>query len=641
MELQLKRDRLQEVKEGIKVGDLFFDKRGEEIIRIQEIEEKQYRKDDPSTKYLLVSYKRLVSFVENKWTDPYHSSLKELNNYYSLNSPIANLDDLYKRGLDAQINGIQDYEVSSSFEASTELVAMNSKENLLAMKDSIEILQSKTTQLQKMLNFQLCEMKEKFDIMRRKLDNQLSIMMRQVEKIMRVIRVIELYLGIEEELFQLQAGQTADENEPLTLRQKVLFMDEEVGILDDQGLDWTQIDQFDEWLLKDKHYEILIPEKKAIVVFKPRRKNKVYYDAYDRRREEIDKQNKMPYFLIRNGENLYRVYTDKMTVPERLFPRKKEFQEILDKMKIENDEVNIFDKEKIQDLTYYYQRIVFFIQGLLDRTEIFSPMVEKINLMNNVEQSQDTLRLIYDDDLCLPSDRLSFSEWKKEINSSIVEGSRIFYCPSVEGWRPLKEKLYEDRFLKSYSEYSLPSYPSGGVYVVNKTFINNSYWKEGKRIEVEREQLGIRYIPDEPRFDWNGCHERKNSLFFKFDRNEPTIINYDQLNLDDIEFYLNSRIDRPNYLEYLPILKMLKKYLLEEQDQEDAFYLMLVGRCQKEGLKPKEGLSYEKIIGELIDWWKYKNKWKRPISKNDELAMKMIEKRLFAKTNRSKWFKLK
>lgn len=66
MELQLKRDRLQEVKEGIKVGDLFFDKRGEEIIRIQEIEEKQYRKDDPSTKYLLVSYKRLVSFVENK-----------------------------------------------------------------------------------------------------------------------------------------------------------------------------------------------------------------------------------------------------------------------------------------------------------------------------------------------------------------------------------------------------------------------------------------------------------------------------------------------------------------------------------------------------------------------------------------------
>lgn len=150
--------------------------------------------------------------------------------------------------------------------------------------------------------------------------------------------------------------------------------------------------------------------------------------------------------------------------------------------------------------------------------------------------------------------------------------------------------------------------------------------KRGEEIiriqEIEEKQ----YRKDDPRWDWNGSHERKNSLFFKFSRDESTVINYDQLNLDDIEFYLNSRIDRPNYLEYLPILKKLRKCLLEEQDQEDAFYLMLVGRCQKEGLKPKEGLSYEKIIGELIDWWKYKNKWKRPISKNDELAMKMIEK---------------
>lgn len=57
----------------------------------------------------------------------------------------------------------------------------------------------------------------------------------------------------------------------------------------------------------------------------------------------------------------------------------------------------------------------------------------------------------------------------------------------------------------------------------------------------------------------------------------------------------------------------------------------------KEGIKVGD-LFFDKR-GELIDWWKYKNKWKRPISKNDELAMKMIEKRLFAKTNRSKWFK--
>ena len=107
----------------------------------------------------------------------------------------------------------------------------------------------------------------------------------------------------------------------------------------------------------------------------------------------------------------------------------------------------------------------------------------------------------------------------------------------------------------------------------------------------------------------------------------------------DVDFYINDRTDRSNYLGFLPILKTIKKHLLEEQDQEDQFGLMLIGECQKKGLKPKEGLTYERIIQDLIDWWKFKNKWKRPISKNDELAMKMIERRLFAVTNKRKWFK--
>lgn len=66
---------------------------------------------------------------------------------------------------------------------------------------------------------------------------------------------------------------------------------------------------------------------------------------------------------------------------------------------------------------------------------------------------------------------------------------------------------------------------------------------------------------------------------------------------------------------------------------------MLIGECQKRGLIPRNGLCYEDIIMELIDWWKFKNKWKRPISKNDELAMKMIERRLFAASNKRKWFR--
>jgi len=36
----------------------------------------------------------------------------------------------------------------------------------------------------------------------------------------------------------------------------------------------------------------------------------------------------------------------------------------------------------------------------------------------------------------------------------------------------------------------------------------------------------------------------------------------------------------------------------------------------------------EKSVWEAVEWWKYKNKWKRPIEQNDAKALRMIEKRL-------------
>lgn len=50
----------------------------------------------------------------------------------------------------------------------------------------------------------------------------------------------------------------------------------------------------------------------------------------------------------------------------------------------------------------------------------------------------------------------------------------------------------------------------------------------------------------------------------------------------------------------------------------------------------------ESTIRKLVRWLMcagFISRESRGYYKNDELAMKMIEKRLFAKTNRSKWFK--
>lgn len=656
LQKQTKEQKLQEIenkkiKEGIRVGDIFFDKRGEEIIKIEDIQEINHRPEDPQYAYTAFYYSHLLNYEEDKWGNRYGSgnlswhSFKDLNNYYQLKSPIKDLKSLYENGKQVQITGIPKYEVSESFEKSTEIVAMGSKENLIAMKESVEILAGQKRQLELMLNFQLCEVKHKFEIMKQELDKQLAVMNEQVKKIMRVIRVIELYLGIEEDLFQLQSGAEADENEPLTLRQQVLFMDEEVAVLEDQGLDWTKIDVFDEWLLKDNHYELLLPEKRSIVVFKPRRHYKRYYDTMDRLREDRDARDKQPYFLIRNGENLYRINTDKMTVPERLFPKRKEFQELIEKMGSEDSLRSSYDKSQVEDFTYYYQRIVFFIQGLIDRTDVFSAGFKKVNLMK-METCEDQLRLIYDDELCLPTNRMPFKEWQKMLNEQIDIGSRIVWADGVDDGYSRLRKDQQYRFLRQYNEWNIPNLPDEGLYTVEKCFEKQYVWEERyisdskRKVETQKEYFCFKYNPGGTYYSWTGCYDRKNNISFIINpQNEPQILHYDRVSLDDIEFYLNSRVDRPNYLQYIPILKTIKKHLLEEQEQEEQFCLMLIGECQKRGLVPRKGLYYEDIIMELIDWWKFKNKWKRPISKNDKLAMKMIERRLFAVSNKRKWFK--
>lgn len=257
-------------------------------------------------------------------------------------------------------------------------------------------------------------------------------------------------------------------------------------------------------------------------------------------------------------------------------------------------------------------------------------MEKKLNLMK-MEESSDMIRLIYDDEACLPPNRLSFKDWQREINDSIHEGSRIVWANP--GYR--NDWDSERRFLKSYSNYNRPDYPKDGIYTLEEIEVNR--YIKGDLTKVK--ELCFKYLPGEGYWSWTGYQDRKNRISFMVRKDEKQILNYDQISLDDIDFYLESRIDRKNYIEYIPLLKQIKRNLLKEQEQEDQFSLMLIGECQKRDVKPKEGLTYERIIGDLIDWWKFKNKWKRPISKNDSLAMKMIEKRLFAITNKRKWFK--
>lgn len=90
------------------------------------------------------------------------------------------------------------------------------------------------------------------------------------------------------------------------------------------------------------------------------------------------------------------------------------------------------------------------------------------------------------------------------------------------------------------------------------------------------------------------------------------------MDLDTVEYYINSRIDRENYLKMLPVLYQIKKMRLEEIKWEKGFVKSMALDLECD----------EKLVWDAVDWWKNKVIWKRPIRKDDAKAWRMIKQRL-------------
>ncbi|MHB8089509.1 MAG: hypothetical protein ACYDH2_14810, partial [Anaerolineaceae bacterium] len=198
----------------------------------------------------------------------------------------------------------------------------------------------------------------------------------QLTKIKKMIGVIELYLGVAEEIFQIQEGAPASVEEPISIRQLVLYMDEETGIYEGGGIDCTNVDEFDAWLLKDNHLDIVLPERKGIVVLCPSRQDK--YNADPITNARMKEANLMSYLLIRNGDNLFRIWTN-IKMGERFFPTLEESAKI-EILFEESSKKGYFgfDAEKAEDSRFLYLRNTFLIQGLIDRTQMFEPLIQRI-----------------------------------------------------------------------------------------------------------------------------------------------------------------------------------------------------------------------------------------------------------------------
>ena len=329
--------------------------------------------------------------------------------------------------------------------------------------------------------------REKMDLMKQELEYQITVFEKQMKKIQRLITTLEIYMGESENVVQISEGALAPEDEPISLRQMMLYMDEEFGDPDNGGLDFKNIEEFDKWLVDSGNYEKVIPEQKGVVVLRPRRYDKDYglHKWFDLDLiNELREKNSRFYILIRNGENLYKIWTDKVEFGKRLFPLKSELQGLMDKVAKGQVKMNENERgdysfrsgeetvEEANDEIFYYQRNFLLLQGIIMRTPIFNPIPKDFNFLD-ASTHGDTVRFIYDEENSLADGRLRYQEYKAEINSKIVKGSRVL----ITSYYNVGD--YESRFqgyLSDRALYNIES-PELGLYNVKARKIDDFSYK--------------------------------------------------------------------------------------------------------------------------------------------------------------------
>jgi hypothetical protein len=447
------------------------------------------------------------------------------------------------------------------------------------------------------------------DLIRKKMDalsNVFSELQDKIAKVSRIIGAIELYLGVNEEIVQIQQGEPAPVDTQISLRQMILYMDEEAAILDNGGIGWTRVEEFDTWLQDKSHLERVFPEPKGIVVLRASRQDKYHSDNYAYNASMRDK-NLFSYLLIRNGDNLYRVYTS-IKMGQRFFPTLEEsahIEELFAKAAEQGQEDSDAESEK-----FVAVRNTLLVQGLIDRTEIFLPLAHRIDFFSpDTYAPGGIINMIRDDELTLPSGKLSFNNWKIKINSKIDRGSRIFLSPPPYwDYYGSKGEVSSRRFTVWQTWY--PGAPASGLYTVEEIM-------KGEKGSTNK--FRILYMPD--KYVGPFGDERKRRMSFLLYKDDATVLNYDMISLDDLNYYIENRTDRHNFLSMLPVLIGLKKTRLQEIEDEKGFVSLI---------SSKYGFT-EKAVWKAIDWWKYKVIWKRPIRKDDAKAWRMISKKLSGK----------
>ena len=598
-------------------GDYITDTHNEDFYVIDKIETVENSNGRPYTRYYVTQVNPLtLEREENTERFSDYISDDSMREYYrKLSGDVTKLRDVSHRIIfeNATIEDISETQNTDE----TALMALSDKQSLIAVRSQLDEARRSVEVVQQYCNIMTARIRKDLEKKIRGVQGVIKVMQKEIEKFDYVIQTIETYAGISEEVSMIIDGEPALEDTTIVIRQGVLFVDEELALIEDD-FDWQKMDRFDEWLKVDGNFKKILPDEKSIVAIKPRRTNKTYSTNDNFYNYVMDRPNHQTLFLIRNGERLYRLESEHISLEDRLFPNEDEYMK---KLEEEQKHPSGFQSKTTEVMRKRFTKVAFLLQGLLDRSDVFSPHNVKCSFLKMDGIDGESIKMEYELDTShlLGDGRPTLKDWIEQTNSKVHDGSRIVL---------LGEGAMGD-FLRYYNRGCEPEKPEAGIYTLKK---NPKYDKNASyHCDYYDRPYIISYVPFGETYSWTeGFKERKNKISICLIENSRSWLAYDELNIDDLDYYLNSRLYRSQYYSFVQLFKTAKRLIQQEQAEEEKYALMLSGELYLKNYKAKDG-ELKDVAWKAIDIIKKRLKWKRPITSKEKETYTLIHRTLFSK----------
>jgi hypothetical protein len=425
------------------------------------------------------------------------------------------------------------------------------------------------------------------------------------EEVMKGIESLDLYVGKGVTVETLVDGDDAVFEEPLTIMQRKLLVDEELAAWADVGaqFDFESLEVFDKELARNPSLvNQLLPFPRCVVSIAVRRSDVKYNDAWSNAARNAE--NRRVFLLVRNGAQVHRVYSavESHENAERLFPTKEEadglFQGIDGRTITYRDIAFTRKAEGFERLALHYKRFLILLCGLDHRLQLFGRFYDPAEALSFISRDfqEKHFRFISDDDpsFLLGSPRPAIREWMQTQNAFLRSGSRVLcYYPSLIS--PEASPACEKARWSNGREY---------IDVLAKprlTAETKIAYRDGNEIcvdvEVERRGYG----------DYTQPYFNARVSLTKAERDADfPYLCLDAVKATDVEAYVFDRASRVRHIEYMRLLKTAAASLREEERLE-APARAYMRQALLDGKVATEA-NADDLVAESVRMWRASNR---------------------------------